>query len=99
MVKIDVPRELSGYIEGLQYDLDSLQSLLIRAAEHGVEGSEAYKAWLDEYKDAGRRLAVAKNELQTLYVQPTVKDGELVDWRLNFDESALYITEANDEKK
>ena len=89
-----IPQGLSDYIEALQYDLDSLRDLLVRAASNGIENTEAHRMWLEDYKKAGREYQIAKNEVQTKYVMPLLGEDEKVDWTLDFDTHIVHITEA-----
>lgn len=91
---IQIPQELSEYLELLNYETNALQDLLVRMAMFNftVEvPSELKNYWTDKYIEIYTEYEIAKKELEKKYVQPTLKENETVRWNLNFDSCEVVV--------
>lgn len=93
LAKINVPEDLSSYIESLHYEVNARSSLLTFAMSKGMGETDAFKKYHDEYREFFMKYEVAKQELYDNFIK---KDwhGKNVDWSLDFGSHAIVITEA-----
>lgn len=89
---IKLPEDMSNYIEALDYDVRALRDLLCTAAERGIESSEAYAHWEQEYLLKSAEFQVAKAEMERNFVTPHA-DGARVSWFLDYATHSLTIEE------
>ena len=93
LAKINVPEELSSYIESLHYEVNSRSSLLTFAMGKGMGDTDAFKQYHDEYREFFMKYEVAKQELYDRFIRKDW-DGQKVNWKLDFPTHTIFITEA-----
>ena len=93
LAKINVPEELSSYIESLHYEVNSRSSLLTFAMGKGMGDTDAFKQYHDEYREFFMKYEVAKQELYDRFIRKDW-DGQKVNCKLDFPTHTIYITEA-----
>ena len=81
---IPVSRDLSDYVEALMYECDARRDLCAFMVDHGMNGTEHFAKYHDEYLKAVARYSVAKKERSEMA-------GSKGKWRLDFDKSELVV--------
>lgn len=89
---INIPAELSVYLESLNYELDARMSLLSFAMGKGMGETEAFKKYHNEYCEFFMKFEVAKQDMYDSYIAAKW-DGKNVEWRLNYSTAEIEITE------
>ena len=89
---VKIPEDLCTYLEVLNYETNALQDLLVRMSLFGDEvTTELQNYWTNRYLDTFTEYNLAKKDLEKTYVQPLLKDDEVVNWNLNFDSCEVVI--------
>ena len=88
--KTYVTHGLAEYIEALDYTKSAMKTLLIDAAERGIQDTEAFKRWEQRYEDATAEFAIAKAQIERDYVLPLVGDVRC-NWSLSYHDAELTI--------
>lgn len=90
--KIPITEDLSNYLESLDYTADALRTLLIDAAERGLQATPAFAEWEQRYIDAVSQFRLAKAQLEKQFVIPVVGD-KTVNWSLDYGTHVVTISE------
>ena len=93
MVTLDVPKELSNYVESLAYEVKSRADIISFMISHGMASTGDFKAYHDEYTQFYMSYEMAKNEISEKYVKPRFPNCT---WRLEFSESRIYVEVTTD---
>lgn len=89
---IEIPEELSTYIELLHYEVNALQDLLVRIATSQDTIPESLSNhWTNRYIEKYMEYDLAKQNLEKKYVIPTLEENEKVNWSLNFESHEVVI--------
>lgn len=93
--KVAVAESLANYVESLQYEVNSMMSIVSFMLERDMDTStEAFKNWNKKYMDAFASYEAAKAELERDYIKSDSElDGKSVKWNLDFETKTLTITE------
>lgn len=92
LTTIEIPVELSNYLESLHYEANCRSALLTYLIKQDVANNDSFKAYNDEYREYFMKYEIAKQELYDTYIKAEW-DGKPVEWELKFPEHLIYITE------
>lgn len=88
---IQVPHQLSTYIESLGYEVEARKSLITFAMEKGLTETEAFKVYHNEYREFFMKFEIAKQDLYDKYIREKW-DGKNVEWHLHYSTAIIEIT-------
>ena len=91
MEKIPVDRNMSSYIERLDYECGALKNLLVEMDERGKTDSPAFARWEKQYLEAFAAFQTAKIELEQHFLKPEMRGK--VNWHLDYATSTLTVEE------
>lgn len=80
---ITIPKDLSNYIESLQYECEARKDLCAFMINKGMADSEAFNRYHKEYMEFFAQLETAKNEMANEYIPKGKK------WNLDFATSQV----------
>lgn len=83
---VRISEEMRDYVEALAFEVEALKDMLSFAMRQGLQDTQAYQDYKNEYKDAFARYQVAKQEMLTEYLSEC---GLLKDWNLDFASATL----------
>lgn len=89
--KINIPEELTNYIESLQYETIARQDLLtfiLRNADD-LTTSNAFHYYHDEYVTFHTKYKLSQEELVATYIAP--RFSSWTSWHLDFNTSILTV--------
>ena len=87
---VEVPEELTSYIESLNFEVEARRSLINYCMGHGINPENpVFQRYHDEYVDFFIQYEEAKAEITDKYVK---NDYPNSNWVLDFGTSTLTIT-------
>ncbi len=89
--RIEIPATLNNYIESLNYEVDARKSLLTFALNKGMDNTDAFNKYHDEYREFFMKFEVAKKDLYDRYVKEKW-DDQKVTWKLYYSTNTIEIT-------
>lgn len=85
-------QEIINKLESLGFETSSRSELLAHMLRTGMLPSDAsFKAYHKEYQEFFVQYEAAKAEFEREYVMPLLKDGQAVNWNLNYSTHELTI--------
>lgn len=87
---VDIPEELSQYIESIHFEVEARKSLINYCMGHGINPENpVFKRYHDEYIEFFIQYEEAKKEITEKFVSNKHKNAS---WNLDFETSTLTIT-------
>lgn len=94
-IYIDVPKDMSNYLESLMYETNARQDVISYMIDHGMNSSEAFERYHAEYVEYYVKYNTAKHELESRYI--TSLNLGKVSWVMNFHTNQLEVKEIKHE--
>ena len=94
-----VPEDLANLVEKLDYEQNSMRTLLIDAASRGIGSTDAFERWEEKYKEAFAAFQIAKAQIERDYVLPRIGNGKC-SWTLSYStcELIMELEELNEQQ-
>ena len=98
-MRIKINKELSNYIEKLQYEASRYKDVFntLQREKYSYisdkEWKEATEYFQTLYAEANLRFNFAKQELYNTYIKDYIKEEETKNWVLNYTTNEIFINE------
>ena len=92
-IEITIPEELRDKIQKYDTERSARRDVIVYILSNdGIEiSNERFEAYQKDYDNKFFAFESAKNELETMYVQPAVNNKAL-NWNLNYQDCKVTIT-------
>lgn len=94
-MKIIISKDLSEYIERLQFEKMARENLCAFLIRQDLLNTESFEKYHQEYIELTTEYELAKNELENTYIKPMVPEGKNYTWELDFKTYEVTIHENN----
>lgn len=87
-VAIEIPKDLSTYIESLAYETNSRKDIIAFMIDRGMINSEGFQSYHNEYQEYYMKYELAKKEMADKYVSP---EHPGCTWTLDFQTGIVTV--------
>lgn len=88
--KINIPHALIIYLERLNYEVDSYQSLLIYAINHNLYNTKNFNQYRQDYLEKFAEYEILKQQIINMFMPKKYQNNK---WEIHYQEEILYIYE------